>query len=201
MDNLVVFGPGWGGQPSSVLLNPLLGRFKGLADTKVVKYPSNGLKGLREANDALWKQFPHEILNQYRRTLYIGHSMGGLVPFNNKWGDLTNGYDGVIALGSPFKGAPGAKLGSWFSKSAEEMVPGSVALDSISRILNSVKLPLLSVTGTFDSIVPDGRFSESDFFYSRADVTEIKIPTTHVGLIYSKKVADHIFEWLEDKWK
>ena len=89
----------------------------------------------------------------------VGHSMGGLVAtYILKHLDRGARIGRVIALGSPFRGAPLARAGlrvlGWLGPSLAQMTPGSLFLVDLERAATPEGVALVSIAGLGDLIVP-----------------------------------------------
>lgn len=191
---LIIFAPGWGGQPIKNL-NPLLFRFREGFDVVSLRYPNHGFGGLWANSRAVSEQI-EALRRSYDHITWIGHSMGGLLPFSGY--GLSKLIDAFVALGSPFHGSPWAKL-AWWSDSARDMRQDSWYVENLKDRLiahqqktspDKDPMPMLIVNAKFDAIVPKG------LELNYKNIKTIEVPTTHVGLILSKRVYQEIWAWL-----
>lgn len=183
----IVFAPGWGGLPPKAL-NPLLGRFTAGWDTISLNYPNHGFDSLGTTAKALSEQLKI-IRPSYDHITWIGHSMGGLIPWYLFEAEVQ--IDAFVSLGTPWNGSALAAFAPW-SQSAKQMRPGSEYLDDLRSLANNSDIPKLSVTGAWDFIVPKNGFLEN------SDI--VKIPyCSHTRLIASQRAYYEIWAWLTYK--
>lgn len=125
----------------------------------------------------------------YEKLFLVGHSMGGLVCRMAELYDYANDITGLVTVATPHYGTVQAKLGGWFSKSARQM---EIQSDFLSRLnANPARKPVFSVVCKYDELV----WPMGNAIYRNSDRVE-KYNLTHVGPIFSKKVARDVLQWV-----
>lgn len=118
----------------------------------------------------------------------IGHSMGGLLALK-----LSRNYakiNGLITLGTPFRGTKMASLG--VGKAAREMKQDSPFIQSLQKDLEAMKIPSLHISSDCDVIVP----STSALPKRQQDGDDLAlVDGGHMALLYSKTVRDEILKF------
>ena len=90
--------------------------------------------------------------NKIGKFIFIGHSLGGLIGLyyhkNHK-----NKITKFISLGTPFYGAKIAKIPSFFSESAKQMIPDSLFLKGLHKNIK-VNKNFYSIGSKHDQFIP-----------------------------------------------
>jgi pimeloyl-ACP methyl ester carboxylesterase len=128
-----------------------------------------------------------QVCNELDRPVHlIGHSLGGLIAME---ADSHAVFDSITTLGTPHAGTNLARLApSWLSVSATQMRPGSSHLAQGSEWPFA---PLFSVAARYDSLI----HPLDSAIHPRSD-KELWVNTTHLGLVFSKKVTYEVMEYL-----
>lgn len=192
--NLIIYFPGYTGLPKSKF-NPLLRKFRRDGFTTYsVKYNLFGRGDISDlAREAAKQIFKHVDITKFDTVTYIGHSMGGLVA-RKVASTVSRGCDYLITLGSPHRGVqaasgPFAWLGG---KSVLQMRQGSQFLMRCADI----GVPALAITGEWDLLVKDASVNTDVPGDCRTQIKNIKVPTTHIGLITGYRTYGEIYSWL-----
>ena len=139
-----------------------------------------------------------------RTVHFVGHSMGGLVVLAmlNEFDDLPAGR--VVLLGSPVQGSSVARRaagypggGSLFGRSGPTLQQGYSRLPAnreVGLIIGDKGVGLGRITGGFDG-PSDGTVAHSESYLPGAH-GKVILPTTHTGLVWSKRVSRQTIEFL-----
>lgn len=169
-------------------LNPLLKRFTAGWDTISLNYPNHGFDSLYKTSRGLSEQLKM-IRPSYDHITWIGHSMGGLLPWAY---NLQRYFDAFVSLGTPWNGSALAIMAPW-SESATEMRVGSEHLPILKKTAEDfLGFNKLSITGAWDFVVPNNPH------IARADTVEIP-RCTHAGLLYNERTYQEIWAFLTYK--
>lgn len=166
----VAISPGVTQRTPIVLLHGFAGWSRGLLplehhlrralDREVVRLPLGpGLDGIDAVAARAALAIERIGAQQRGKIEVVGHSMGGLVAtYVLKHLDRGARIGRVIALGSPFRGAPLARAGlavlGWLGPSLAQMIPGCRFLADLERAASPDGVGLVSVAGLSDLIVP-----------------------------------------------
>lgn len=191
--NLVVFCPGYSGLPPK-RYNPLLKRLEPEFDTVSINYRNFGRGDITDTAGRVLRVI-RPLREKYDHISFIGHSMGGLVARKALVIDPSVG-DSLITIGTPHRGTQAAMtllsglLGGW---SVNQMRPGSLFLSYLDQKNLQDNLPILTITGQWDFLVPDGSIATGD-----KDIKNVKIPRgEHTLMLASTRVYGEIYCWLK----
>ena len=113
----------------------------------------------------------------------IGHSLGGIIALHY-YTRYQGSLEKCIALGSPFHGAPHARV-FWFSASAQEMIPESSFLEGLNCRNESLER-FFSLATPCDEVVPASSSTVETGNNILIDAAG------HVDLLLSRKVFQEI---------
>lgn len=186
-NRLIVFAPGW----SDVQLysNPLLAKFKDGFDILKIHYEWAGLRSIAySARSSV--NILSALLPSYDHATFIGHSMGGLI--GRELIQTHNlPFQAYVSLGTPHSGSKRAKLGSFFSRAARDMTPGSEFLNKLNNAPWDIDIKALAIQACIEEAVLPTSSAEFDH------AENVKVPwTTHASLIFSPRVYSEIWSWL-----
>ncbi len=135
-----------------------------------------------------------QIQKQTKRDdlILIGHSMGGLVSL---WYALAmakpNTVTDVITLGTPLQGTPIAHLG--LGPNARQMKPHSPFLQQLSKLLhNNHQVQISHIATLSDQLVIPGH--SAVITDNRHLIIE---DLGHISLLFSKRVAKQLIQWIK----
>ena len=179
---------GWSGPGVEWKLSPIPARLR-YAGFVVRRHhqPANGWGNI-STNAAILAESIRKEKERGRQVFVIGHSMGGLVGREtDAWG--WKNIDGLVTIGTPHRGTIVAHLGRLFSQSCRQMLPKSKFIANHSGW--PTMYPQLNIACKFDLAVIPG----INAVHPLADEVEW-VNHGHLSVIYSKKVADRVVEFL-----
>lgn len=127
--------------------------------------------------------------NKIGKFIFIGHSMGGLIGLYY-YKNYKNKITKFISIGTPFYGTWIAKIPSFFSESAKQMISGSLFLENLHKKLR-INKNFYSIGSKHDQYVP---IKSSKL--KKAKNIEVNF-IGHSSMLFSKKVfkeINHIVE-------
>lgn len=182
---VVILISGWGAPGFEWNISPIPGRLRECGYDVVRANPCNfGMGDIEHQARTLAWDFAEQYY-EYADVHLIGHSMGGLVATEAiKYGMFRS----ITTLGTPHQGTSIAK---WtprkLSESAWQMRPDS----NITRRLKTVShTPIFSVASKTDALI----WPRASAIHS-ASIKTMWTNLGHVGLIYSKKIANSIVDF------
>ena len=125
---------------------------------------------------------------RHEHIFLVGHSMGGLVV---ERAAMLVPVTGVVAIGTPFGGAPLASVFHHLHRSVYDMRAGSELLRTLAGATAVARPPILAVGCKYDILVNGGRARPvRPHTYHLA-------PTTHISAIYHRPTAERIIDWCD----
>lgn len=147
------------------------------------------LRSIREYAKQVEEKVQQIVKETGRKDLIlIGHSMGGLV--SSLYAPRDPSVKKVITIGSPLHGTPMAYLG--IGPNAKEMRPSSELLQEIREGMRKSSTRFFHIATRCDQLVIPG-----DSAMLKENEHVVFEDLGHVSLIYSKRVAAQVAEWIK----
>lgn len=172
----------------------------------MAKLLERGRLEAHEVLDATGNVPASTMLEGFRLT----HPMNFLARYANLWQSLAHrrslaSYQAVIGWSSshiPFPGAVLAQIVELFLR-RRCLVAGVVPLAGREVRLGDISVPVLHVVGDKDNLVPDACTAPFETALAGADVTTLRQPAGHAGLLLGSaartRFVPHIITWLAER--
>lgn len=159
-------------------------------DSTRIFYPYRGFAPIQYSAKHAIEQI-EEILPQYERATYIGHSMGGLVGrYLIQRVGMRGPIDSYVSIGTPHEGTYAANLAPW-SKSAHQMRVGSDFLRRLNNLAWPEEIKALTIRGSLEQVVLPPRNAK---FTPAKDVV---VPNAdHLSAVIHPQTFREIGRWL-----
>lgn len=185
---LVVLASGW--TKPDWLWYPMATRFeKAGYDTLTIGYHKQGYGCIREsANKAA--SLLEVVLPQYDRTVFIGHSMGGIVG-RTLIQEMGFHFDAYVSIASPHSGVRFGWVMKPFSQSAYQMWSGSSFMTALNAAPWPTDIPALALQSQWEFVVTP----KSSAVFSHGENQEIP-HSEHAFITTYERTFQEIFGWL-----